>query len=83
MMIYNKKWVYRNIHAYNILINILNNNILTISPVVADIFIALEDKKNDINSVIVDWKLENRITDNDKIKSLVDYFISKGVFINE
>lgn len=83
MMIYNKEWVYRNIHGYNILINILNNNILAISPVVAGIFIALEDKKDDINSIIINWKLENCIADDEKMKSIVDYFISKGVFVDE
>lgn len=84
-MRYNDQWVFRNIHGYNILINTLDNSILSISSVVAEIFemINNKDKEDALESILLDWKNKNNISEEKQIDSIIEYFVNKGVFINE
>lgn len=84
-MRYNDQWVFRNIHGYNILINTLDNSILSISSVVAEIFemINNKDKEDALETILLDWKNKNNISEEKQIDSIIEYFVNKGVFINE
>ena len=82
-MRYNDQWVFRNIHGYNILINTLDNSILSISPVVAEIFESIKSKDDDLKTILLSWQNKNNIYKEKQIASIIEYFLRKGVFINE
>ena len=82
-MRYNDQWVFRNIHGYNILINTLDNSILSISPVVAEIFESIKSKDDDLKTILLSWQYKNNIDKEKQIASIIEYFLRKGVFINE
>lgn len=82
-MRYNDQWVFRNIHGYNILINTLDNSILSISPVVAEIFESIKSKDDDLKTILLSWQNKNNIDKEKQIASIIEYFLRKGVFINE
>ena len=82
-MRYNDQWVFRNIHGYNILINTLDNSILSISPVVAVIFESIKSKDDDLKTILLSWQNKNNIDKEKQIASIIEYFLRKGVFINE
>ena len=82
-MRYNDQWVFRNIHGYNILINTLDNSILSISPVVAEIFESIKSKDDDLKTILLSWQNKNNIDKEKQIASIIEYFLGKGVFINE
>ena len=82
-MRYNDQWVFRNIHGSNILINTLDNSILSISPVVAEIFESIKSKDDDLKTILLSWQNKNNIDKEKQIASIIEYFLRKGVFINE
>lgn len=82
-MRYNDQWVFRNIHGYNILINTLDNSILSISPVVAEIFESIKSKDDDLKTILLSWQNKNNIDKEKQIATIIEYFFRKGVFINE
>ena len=82
-MRYNDQWVFRNIHGYNILINTLDNSILSISPVVAVIFESIKSKDDDLKTILLSWKNKNNIDKEKQIATIIEYFLRKGVFLNE
>lgn len=82
-MRYNDQWVFRNIHGYNILINTLDNSILSISPVVAEIFESIKSKDDDLKTILLSWQNKNNIDKEKQIASIIEYFLRKGVFLNE
>ena len=82
-MRYNDQWVFRNIHGYNILINTLDNSILSISPVVAVIFESIKSKDDDLKTILLSWQNKNNIDKEKQIATIIEYFLRKGVFINE
>lgn len=84
-MRYNDQWVFRNIHGYNILINTLDNSILSISFVVAEIFEMINNKEQEdaLETILLSWKNKNNISEEKQIDSIIEYFVNKGVFINE
>lgn len=82
-MRYNDQWVFRNIHGYNILINTLDNSILSISPVVAEIFESIKSKDDDLKTILLSWQNKNNIDKEKQIATIIEYFLRKGVFINE
>lgn len=81
MISYNNNWVYRNIHGYDILVNKNDNNILSISPILGELFFALEKVQGGIDTYIEEWKDRNNI--NNDLSSTIDYFLKKEVFIHE
>lgn len=82
-MRYNDQWVFRNIHGYNILINTLDNSILSISPVVAVIFESIKSKDDDLKTILLSWQNKNNIDKEKQIATIIEYFLRKGVFLNE
>lgn len=82
-MRYNDQWVFRNIHGYNILINTLDNSILSISPVVAEIFESIKSKDDDLKTILLSWQNKNNIDKEKQIATIIEYFLRKGVFLNE
>ena len=81
-MRYNDQWVFRNIHGYSILINILDNRILSISAALSEIFEFIESD-DDLNNIITTWVNKNKIDNKEKVDAVVEYFVKMGVFINE
>jgi hypothetical protein len=82
-MQFNKSWVYRNIHGYHILINMRNNNMLSISPILGVLFKELQLLNYELNFALEKWKEDNEIIDEEKMNSILKYFIDKGVILNE
>ena len=72
-------------HGYNILINTLDNSILSISFVVAEIFEMINNKEQEdaLETILLSWKNKNNISEEKQIDSIIEYFVNKGVFINE
>lgn len=68
----NDNWIYRELHTFNILINIKDNKILTLSPILASLFNSSKEtvearvlelldnykeiKQDDINKVLIQMK---------------------------
>lgn len=77
----NGDWVYRNIHGFNLLINIRNNDILKVSTLLGTLFSEL--KSSNIEEEILKWSIKNEINDNEKLEKLTNYFKNKGVFIDD
>ena len=80
-MKYNNEWVYRDIHGYNILINMRNNRILSISSKLAELFSMISNSDEDFELLLGNWK--NGINDNIDTREIVAYLEKKGVVIDE
>lgn len=76
----NGDWVYRNIHGFNLLINIKSNDILKVSTLLGTLFSEL--KSSNLAEEILKWSIKNEINDNEKLEKLTNYFKNKGVFID-
>lgn len=80
---YNKEWIYRNMHGYHILINMCDNNILSISSDLAELFSLLEIDKNVFNEVLQQWKIQKNFPSEKNLTPILNYFMDKGVLTNE
>ena len=59
--------------------------ILSISFVVAEIFEMINNKEQEdaLETILLSWKNKNNISEEKQIDSIIEYFVNKGVFINE
>ena len=49
----------------------------------AEIFESIKSKDDDLKTILLSWQNKNNIDKEKQIASIIEYFLRKGVFINE
>lgn len=79
-MIKNKNWIHRQFSNYHILVNVNNNKIITLSPLLAQIWLSNDDS---IENIVEEILINNSCVKREDMEKIIAQLYSRGIIIDE